>query len=100
MITTNDSEGCDLLLCQFQNSFLQVTTNAYEVLLASLIYVAILQRFYTTITNACFCVVVDPCNATYGNAYLSVGVDLTNTYIDIWQRIDALVKGVSCCSTT
>ena len=52
------------------------------------------------ITNACFCVVVDPCNATNDNAYKSVGVDLSNGYMDIWQHIDALLKGGSCCSGT
>ena len=62
--------------------------------------VAILQHFSTPFTNRCIYVVVELSNATNGNAYKSVGVDLSNTYMDIRQRIDALLKGGSCCSET
>ena len=62
------------------------------------IYVVVLQHIFTPITNAFIYVVVDLCNTTNDNAYKSVGVDLSNAYMDIRQRIDALLKGGSCCS--
>ena len=57
-------------------------------------YVAILQRIFTQFTNGWIYVVVDPYNATKGNTYLFIGVDLSNTYMGIGQRIHALLKGV------
>ena len=62
------------------------------------IYVAILQHIIMPVTNAFIYVVVDLCNATNDNAYKSVGVDLSNAYMDIRQHIDALLNGGSCCS--
>jgi hypothetical protein len=53
-----------------------------------------LQRLFTSITNACIYIVVDACNATYSHHIKSVGVDHNNAYMDISQRIDALLKGV------
>ena len=75
-----------------------MASNVYVVLLESNLYVARLQRFWTSFTNGCIYIVVDPSNATNNNTYKSVGVDLSNAYIDKRQHIDALLKGGSCCS--
>ena len=60
--------------------------------------VVALQHIISLITNRSIYVVVDPCNATNGNTYESVGLDLSNTNTDKRQRIYALLKEGSCCS--
>ena len=77
-----------------------------ECCYALALYVAPLQHIFMLVTNAFIYVVVDLCNATNDNAYKSVGVDLSNAYMDIRQHINALLKGVlvvvtrQCIKTT
>jgi hypothetical protein len=54
-------------------------TNAYNRCLNS---VAILQRFDPLVTNGSICVAFHLCNAQKCNAYLSVGIGVSNAYMD------------------